>query len=286
MKRILYTLVTVAIFATSSCTNPEAAKEEEKRLQDSVLQAQQDSLLDMFKLELEAIQGKVSEVSASHGLFDMDTSEGQVLSKEVIITQVESLNDLLNANQKQLNDLYKRMRDSKVKNDELESMVKNMQERIGQRESQIDDLMRMLADKDVQIEQIIGRVDSMRVTNIELTQEIVTMDEDMHEVYYAIGESKELKEKGIITKEGGLLGLGATKKLDVSQLDETLFKKVDKRDLESVPLFSKKAKLITNHPEGSYAFKTDSEGKVESLEIKDKKRFWTATDYLVVEVSN
>lgn len=281
-------MITLAagLFFIASCTDPGAQKEQQKQQQDSLLQVQQDSLLDLFKGELEAIQGKVSEVSATHGLFDVDTSEGHVLSKSVIIDQVEALDELLNTNQKQLNDLYKRMRDSKIKNEELENMVKSMQDRIAKRESQVDELMTMLADKDMKIEQILGRVDSMRVTNIELTQELITMDEDMHEVYYVIGESKELKEKGITTKEGGLLGIGSTKKLDVSQLDHGLFKVADQRDLTSVPLFSKKAKLITNHPEGSYEFKMDSQNTVESLEIIDRNRFWTATDYLVVEVSN
>jgi len=269
----------------ASCNN-EQAKQEEKLRQDSLLQVQQDSLMNVFHGELEAIASKVKEVNAKNGIFNLDTSENKVLSKETILSQVESLDQLLSSNQNQLNDLYKRMRDSKLNTEQLESKIKEMQEAIAQREAYIDKLVKMLEDKDIKIDQILARVDSMRVTNIGLTEEVIKMDEEMHQVYYVVGEAKELKEKGITTKEGGLMGLGGSKKLDVSKLDISLFKMVDERDLTSIPLFSKKAKLVTNHPESSYSFKLDAAGQTESIEITDRKRFWMATDYLVVEVTN
>lgn len=269
----------------ASCNN-EQAKQEEKLRQDSLLQVQQDSLMNVFHGELEAIASKVKEVNAKNGIFNLDTSENKVLSKETILSQVESLDQLLSSNQNQLNDLYKRMRDSKLNTEQLESKIKEMQEAIAQREAYIDKLVKMLEDKDIKIDQILARVDSMRVTNIGLTEDVIKMDEEMHQVYYVVGEAKELKEKGITTKEGGLMGLGGSKKLDVSKLDISLFKMVDERDLTSIPLFSKKAKLVTNHPESSYSFKLDAAGQTESIEITDRKRFWMATDYLVVEVTN
>jgi len=108
----------------------------------------------------------------------------------------------------------------------------------------------------------------------------------MHTVHYIIGEQKELKDKGVITKEGGILGIGASKKLDVSKLEPSLFTDGDQRELLSIPLYSKKAKLITNHPEASYEFIMDSKGQVESLKVIDRKAFWSVTEYLVVEVDN
>lgn len=270
---------------TLSC-NQEQDRAEEKQKQDSLLQAQQDSLLDVFRGELETISQTVKQVNANNGIFTLDTSESAVLSKESIIGQVENLDKLLASKQQQLDDLYKRMKESKLRNDEMETMIESMKETLASRETQINELMSMLADKDVKIDAILNRVDSMRVVNIELTEEVIKMDEEMHSVYYVVGEAKELKEKGITSKEGGILGIGASKKLDVSKLDLTNFTESDQRDLVTIPLYSKKAKLITNHPESSYELITDSEGQVESLNIKDRKHFWTASDFLVVEVSN
>jgi len=282
----LLSLSLIFSFIVVSCGNPEAERAKQKAKEDSLLQVQQDSLLDVFRGELEAISDMVSDVSLRNGILNLDTTEGAVLSKEVIMKQVESLDQLLSKNQKQLNDLYARMRESKVKNKELENLIQNMKSRLAERESQIDQLMAMLADKDILIENIKYAVDSMRRNNISLTEDLIQMDEEMHLVYYVLGENKELKEKGIITKEGGILGIGGTKRLDASQLDTSLFTVVDQRELESIPVYSKKAKVITNHPEASYEWIEDSEGQIESLKIKDRKAFWGVSDYLVIEVDN
>jgi hypothetical protein len=282
----LLSFLVLASIVIASCGNPEAERAAQKALSDSLLQVQQDSLLDVFRGELQDISKRISQVSVRNGLLAIDSSEGDVLSKEMILKRVESLDGLLANNKAELNQLYERMRKSNVKNKQMEEMLQSMQARIAERESQIEKLMAMINDKDVVITEIKATLDSMRIDNINLTEEVISMDEEMHTVHYIIGEQKELKEKGVITKEGGILGLGASKKLDVSKLDPTLFTEADIRELLSIPLYSKKAKLITNHPESSYELIMDSDGNVKSLKVNDRKAFWSVTDYLVVEVDN
>ncbi len=278
----LMTLLMIVVLA--GCGNSEAEKARQKAQQDSLLQVQQDSLLDVFRGELEDISKTIEDVGVRNGLLTVDSSEGQVLSKESILAKVSVIDDLLKKNQSELKQVYDRMRKSKVKNDELEKLVQSMQSRMAEREKEIDDLMKLLVDKDLMIEDIKARMDTMRRNNISLTEDMIAMDEEMHLVYYIIGEQKELKEKGVVTKEGGILGIGGSKRLDVGKLDTSLFTEVDQRELKVIPLYAKKAKLITNHPEGSYSFEEDANGGVESLVIKDRKQFWKASDYLVVEV--
>ncbi len=285
--RILYIILSILVVSIASVScNQKQEKTEAKQIRNSLLITQQDSLLNVFMSEFESISQTVKEVNAKNGIFNLDTSEPNVLSKETIIGQVENLDLLLKSKQNQLNDLFKRIKESKVRNEEMESLISSMQESLSNREAQINELMTMLANKDVKIDAILNRADSMRVTNIELTEEVIKMDEELHMIYYVVGDAKELKDKGITTKDGGILGIGASKKLDVAKLDLSLFTESDERDLLSVPIYSKKAKLITNHPEASYSFVLDSEEKVRTLSIVNRKSFWKATDILVIEVYN
>ncbi|GAB5539516.1 MAG: hypothetical protein Salg2KO_16190 [Salibacteraceae bacterium] len=269
---------------TSCSTNPSKAETEAER--EAALQAQEDSLLSVFMEEISAIDSKLKEVNTSNGIFEESKEGGKVLSKESVLARVESLNNLLEKNQSELDRLMSSMKKNEIKNKELENMMKGMRQRIAQKEEQIDDLMGMLTDKDMKIDEILLRMDSMRIDNIELSEEVIKMDEELHIVHYIVGEKAELIEKEIITKEGGLLGIGATKKLDASNLDQSLFTQVDERELLSVPIYSKKATIITNHPEAAYDLVMDSDGNVETLEIKDRNAFWSASEYLVVEVKN
>jgi hypothetical protein len=49
-----------------------------------------------------------------------------------------------------------------------------------------------------------------------------------------------------------------------------------------VPLYAKKARILTTHPKNSYSLeKVDGQYVIEIL---DKKAFWSVSNYLVVEV--
>ncbi len=61
------------------------------------------------------------------------------------------------------------------------------------------------------------------------------------------------------------------------------FISVDVREVKEIPLFAAKAKLKSNHPEGSYEFVKDEDGNL-TLNITDPKTFWSLGKYLVIEV--
>ena len=62
--------------------------------------------------------------------------------------------------------------------------------------------------------------------------------------------------------------------------DRDFFLCGDKRSLRSVELHSRKARLLTNHPEGSYCIA--GEGSLR-LEITNPARFWSTTNFMVIQ---
>ncbi len=285
MTRIIpLVLITLSITLIQSCSFGPY-EEEVKQQRDSLLQAQEDSLISVYMSEIESIDDKLKSITTKNGIFDQN-ERPEDLSKDVILKRVEMLDELLESNQSQLDKLLSKIEKNEVRNNELQSMVEEMRSRISQKEAQIDDLMGLLTDKDMKIDEILLRMDSMRIDNIELAEEVIKLDEELHLVYYVVDEKEELIEQKIITKSGGLLGIGSTKKLDAESLDRSKFTEVDERDLISVPLYSKRAKVITNHPDGSYKIVMDENDAPQSLDILDRKAFWSVSDYLVVEVKN
>ena len=100
-------------------------------------------------------------------------------------------------------------------------------------------------------------------------------------VYYAIGTTKELKNKGVIMKQGGVLGVGGTEELKPNT-NVTYFTSNDYHNIHTLPLYSKLDKIITTHPNGSY--KIAGNKQADSLIITDQKLFWSESKYLVVIV--
>ena len=106
----------------------------------------------------------------------------------------------------------------------------------------------------------------------------------MNEAFFAMGSYKELKNKGILEKEGGFIGIGRNKVL-TDTFDNNYFSKVDIREVKRIPVFSKKAEIITDHPTDSYELtETEDEKMIAYLEIKKPDDFWKASRYMVIEV--
>lgn len=110
---------------------------------------------------------------------------------------------------------------------------------------------------------------------------IDSQDQKLHTAYYVFGTKKELKENKVITSEGGFIGIGRMQKL-MENFNKDYFKIVDTKTTSSIPLFTKKAQLITSHPASSYYFA--GKDKIDSLVIKKADEFWSVSKYLVIMV--
>ena len=118
-----------------------------------------------------------------------------------------------------------------------------------------------------------------------MLREEVTRSADLKAIlnraFYVKGTATELKNMGVVKKEGGFIGLGRVKVLNAKASD-TLFTQLAKDEISSIDLSCKKATLITTHPDPSYTFEGDD--MVKSMLIKDTDAFWKNTNYLVIEV--
>ena len=66
-------------------------------------------------------------------------------------------------------------------------------------------------------------------------------------------------------------------------LDKDLMHAADRRELAIIPLNSKKAIILTNHPESSYQI-TKGNDDMLSLVIVDKEAFWNLSNYLIISI--
>ena len=92
-------------------------------------------------------------------------------------------------------------------------------------------------------------------------------------------KESELKDQKILS--GG--GIFAKSKVLQSGFNKDYFITIDIREVTEIPLFSPKAQLKSNHPQGSYQFDKDEDGNL-TLKITDVKQFWSLGKYLVIEV--
>lgn len=199
-------------------------------------------------------------------------SEGMNV-EERIMGDIESIDGLMAENRALIERLRKQSKASANSLAELQRTV--------------DDLDRSVTEKDEEIAVVkeqLASSNSSLATLIEMYRDKSQLADlqrnELNTAYYAVGTAKELRENGVLTKEGGVIGIGGVDKLNTSDLAKGYFTRVDITSANSIPVVADKAKLATAHPEGSYRFE---EGGAK-LVITDANAFWSISKYLVVVV--
>ncbi len=84
-----------------------------------------------------------------------------------------------------------------------------------------------------------------------------------------------------LQKKMKFIGIGRQSKVD-SDFNKECFTKVDILKFKQIPVFAKKIKLLTTHPQESYKL-VKGKTKVDSVVILNEKAFWSTSKYLVIE---
>ncbi len=292
MRNLLYLFLFTPLFF-AACNNNGGEIEKLKAERDSLekLSATKDETINDFvrsfnevESNLETIKQKESIISLkAHGDIELDQT-----SKDKINDDIMAIYELMKKNKETIARLERKLKQSNIKSSEFQKMITRLQDEIRSKDEQIESLKNNLAKLNIDIEQLNENIAELN-SDIDTLQSVADaqegvidqQDQKLHKAYYVYGTKKELKEHQIITSEGGFIGIGRMQKL-MENFNKDYFTTVDYRTLKSVPLFAKKAELITSHPASSYFFAGD--GKIDSLVIKNPDEFWSVSKYLVVMV--
>ncbi len=283
MKKIAYSLLLASIILVAC--NSKQEEPEKNPLADSLttVNSQLNSQLSQKEVALQEfieafneIQENINQIKEKEKIVTNNTQSGDVKSKEETIKEdIQAIYDLLNKNKMKVATLSKKLKESNIKMESLEKMVANLQAIIDEKDKEIESLK----DK---IEELNIELSNLQTSYQELSQENEIKTEKLYTAYYAIGTAKELKEKGVVTKEGGFIGIGKANKLK-DDFNKDYFTKIDIMKVTSIPISAKSAKILTTHPSSSYKIIGDKK-HVDRIEITNPDEFWSASKYLVIIV--
>lgn len=283
MKRYLVIFLSSAVlFACHNSKDQQQIKDLSAK--DSALNQKtetQDSTIMAYVKSFNEIADNLDTINAKAKILNMKSGGDVANSQQQIVENIRAIGDLMLKNKREIAYLERKLRKSNGENKQLKEMIAHLTEEVNEKDAQIAALQSQLAESNAALKDMIKQFnDSMEVVSKQKAQ-INQMTTDMNTVYYAIGTMKELKKKGVVTKEGGIAGIGGAAELK-QNFNSSYFTKGDMTNLHVIPLYSRFEKVVTNHPSDSYTV-TDNK-KSDSLIIKDGKTFWSQSKYLVVIV--
>jgi len=197
-------------------------------------------------------------------------------AKTRIEAEIQSINELMEKNKTQLSDLQKKLKKSNFKIGEFEKTIERLNQSIEEKNAEITALNEKLIALNYQVEGLNRNLDSLNTDTKVKTEQLTEKDNQLNEVYYAVGTKKELVSNGVLSNAGTFSGPKGGKKLD---FNSNYFTKIDSRQTSEISINAKKAKLLSSHPAASY------ELTGAKLVIKDAASFWKASKYCVIEVT-
>ena len=290
MKNFKYIFLSLIIF--SCVSNSDSVSEESRKIDSlqSVLTSKDDainslefqklnddSIVNLYALYIQKIKDNINEINRQELIINNKKNNPDFIEKDTIdiIKSIKILSKKLQENESMILALNNAVKQEKDKNSQFASKVIDLKEEIAQSNREVYYLKEELNSMNASFEAIFKKY------NLQ-NKKISDLNQKLNEVAYAIGSKSELLDNGVLTKSGGLIGIGKTRKLN-SDLNTDYFTYVSKYKFQNIPLGYKTVRLMTSHPNSSYKL-SNSNDIIDSLIIINKDNFWRNSKFLVVEV--
>lgn len=282
MKRIVF--FTMCLLALISCKEQGNTHQTDTLTQkidslERVNVQKDDEINDMVKT-LNAIEDGFRAINEAQGRLTV-AQRGEGANAEArILENMQFIQKTMAENKQLIEKLTARVRQTSIASDQLKKTLENLQAQMEEKENELTVLREELAAKDIHIAELDEMVVQLNEDVVQLkdendrkTETINTQDKELHSAWYAFGTKKELKNQNIL-KSGEVLQ---------SNFNKEYFTKIDIRVDKELKLMSRDAKLLTNHPDGSYTLTRDA-NRQYVLRINNPQLFWSTSRYLVVQV--
>lgn len=161
---------------------------------------------------------------------------------------------------------------------EKDTYINNLREELNASKAQVAVLTGRVEDLNKNVEDLNENISNLNAQSAEQQATIQLQDVALNTVYYIVAPIATLEDLGLANK-GGLFSSDKA----ATDINKNAMIAADKRDLRVIPLNTKKASILTNHPESSYQL-TKGDDQMLSLEIVDQEAFWNISNYLIISI--
>ena len=292
MKKILslvFSLSMAMVFTACVESSPKYKALEAERDSLTVVAANVTTDFESSLRTINEIETALQTVREAENIIMVENSEGNT---NYAVSQIEAIDRTIQQNKAKIADLEKQLADAGSKSKQLTATINRLKGELDVKDTHITNLRKELTstqakvvelsdrveDLNQNVEALTGNIDSLNAQSEEQQTTIRLQDAALNTVHYYVATMDVLKEKGLVTKNGAF-----SKETVALDLNKGIMHTADRRELSIIPLNTKKAIILTNHPESSYQLTKDNDGML-SLVIVDKQAFWNISNYLIISI--
>lgn len=245
----------------------------------------------------ESSTATIGEIQSSLESLDQDLS-GQLFTKDEmpgttpeerrnkLISSISNMRSQIETDKKKIASLEKQLAQSKTQLKGVQEVVNKLKASLEEKESIMDELQQRLGimNETLETERRTSQeeIQKRELTISEREQALTQQNIEANKIYYTYGTRKELLEKGIVNRKGGLLGIGKVTTVAHNLITDkfTEMNLLDSQQI-SFPVTKKGYSVLSNHVATTYSVE-----KVDStyvLTITDPTNF-RKQKFVVIEL--
>ncbi len=206
----------------------------------------------------------------------------QAQLKEQILDRISGIQNTLEENRKKVSRLQQRLKESNTKYAGLDKLVEDLKKNLDEREKSIAEMQSRIQNLEGQVSQQVQVINQHEATIGDQAKQIEEQKKQMNTAYYTMGSRDELKKKGIITKEGGILwGLLGTTTVLSNNFEDDQFRPLDKTTVTEIEVPGRIDEIIPKRDESMY-MKQETEDHRTVLKITNPAAFWKENRLVIV----
>ena len=292
MKKLASILVLIAmVMGLNSCLVSSKKYEALEAERDSLAVVAANVTTD-FESSLQTIneiEMALQTVREAENIILLENQEGNT---NYAVSQIEAIDRTIQQNKAKIADLEKQLADAgskskqlnatitRLKNElnEKDTYINNLREELNVSKAQVAELTDSVVNLNQNVQNLNENIDNLNAQSEEQQATIRQQDAEINTVYYIAAPMSTLKDYNLVSKDGWFSPETVT-----GEINKSVMIAADKRDLQVIPLNTRKATIMTNHPESSYQLTKDDD-KMLSLEIVNPEAFWKISNYLIISI--
>lgn len=263
---------------------------QNETLADAISRKESD-FNDVLYMMTEA-EDQIRQIVEKENLVYSHNLEGVKPTKhELLVQEIEMIDELVIRSKATIKSLEEKVKGANFKTNVFQNRVARLNTELKERETVIAGLREEIITKDESIALMTVQVDALIESAAEQDEVLVGKEQEiailtdennaLNKAYLAIGSFKELKDRGLVQRQGGFLWFGRT--IDVQEdADRGEFLEVDIREVNMLPVRAANLSLLSEHPTSSYQVVPGETEDMKILEITNPDEFWKVSKYLVI----
>jgi hypothetical protein len=250
---------------------------------------QKDSIMFDMDNSFSEIENNLKSIKEKRNQIALIKTEGKVNRKQAIIDDINLLDNMVEENNKKIANLEQKLKKSGLSLKTYEKRLQALTETIESQNLEIAELKKVVETKNVTLAELDSKIINLngniaqQADTINYKQKVIVDKTDLlNTAHVVLGTYKELKEEGILDREGAILGLGGSKAIQ-ENFDPKHFTELDIRQTKTIAVNAKKAVVISEHPQSSYKM-VEENGQIAYLQIENPEEFWRISKYAIIQV--